>query len=111
MDEDLKHYLDQKFSGLEQGLDQKFSEIDRRFSEIDRRFSALEQKLVELRDEIRTEIEALETKLLSEFWKWGRSADQRIRRMENSDATTVERLASMEERIFTLERKVAGGKG
>ena len=74
MDEDLKQYLDGKFS------------------------------------EVRAEIEATETRLLSEFWKWSRPADQRIRRVEHSDATTVERLASMEERIFTLERKVAGSK-
>lgn len=51
-----------------------------------------------------------ETRLLAEFWKWGRSSDQRMRRVEQSDATTIERLAAMEERIFTLERKVAGSK-
>jgi len=33
-----------------------------------------------------------------------------MRRVEHSDATTAERLASMEERIFALERKAAGGK-
>ncbi len=59
---------------------------------------------------LRGEIEASETHLLTEFWKWGRAADQRIRRMEHSDATTTERLTAMEERIFTLERKVAGSK-
>lgn len=51
-----------------------------------------------------------ETRLLSEFWKWGRSSDQRVRRIEQSDATTVERLAAIEERVFTLKRKAAGGK-
>ena len=35
MDEDLVHYLDQKFSRLELGLDQKFSEIDQKFSRLD----------------------------------------------------------------------------
>jgi uncharacterized protein (DUF2164 family) len=74
MDEDLKAYLEEKFSA------------------------------------VRAEIEASETRLLTEFWKWGRVAEQRIRRMEHSDATTTERLAAMEERIFTLERKVAGSK-
>jgi uncharacterized protein (DUF2164 family) len=74
MDEDLKTYLEEKFS------------------------------------EVRTEIEASETRLLTEFWKWGRATDQRMRRVEHSDATTTERLASVEERIFTLERKVAGSK-
>lgn len=51
-----------------------------------------------------------ETRLLAEFWKWGRASDQRIRRVEHSDATTTERLAAMEDRLFTLERKVAGSK-
>ncbi len=81
MDEDLKKHLE----GLEHRLDERFAGV-------------------------RAEIEALETRLLSEFWKWGRVADQRIRRMEHSDATTTERLMVMEERIFTLERKMAGGK-
>jgi len=56
------------------------------------------------------ELEKVETKLLAEFWKWGRTNDQKIRRVEYSDATTVERLANLEERVFTLERKVAGSK-
>jgi hypothetical protein len=59
---------------------------------------------------LRGEIGASETRLLTEFWKWGRVAEQRIRSMEHSDATTTERLTAMEERIFTLERKVAGSK-
>jgi hypothetical protein len=81
MDEDLRTYM----AGLEHRLDEKFADV-------------------------RAEIEACETRLLSEFWKWGRVADQRIRRMEHSDATTTERLTIIEERIFTLERKIAGGK-
>lgn len=60
--------------------------------------------------ELRAEIERTETRLLSEFWKWGRSSDQRTRRIEHSDATTVERLAAIEERVFTLERKAQGGR-
>ena len=56
------------------------------------------------------EFERVETKFLAEFWKWGRSADQKIRRVEYSDATTVERLANLEERVFTLERKASGSK-
>jgi hypothetical protein len=56
------------------------------------------------------ECEKVETKLLAEFWKWGRVNDQKMRRVEFSDATTVERLSILEERIFTLERKAAGSK-
>jgi predicted RNase H-like nuclease (RuvC/YqgF family) len=102
MDEDLKAYL----QGLESRLEQKFSGVR---TEIE----GLRGEVTGLRDEVsglRGEIEASETRLLTEFWKWGRAADQRIRRMEHSDATTTERLTAMEERIFTLERKVAGSK-
>ncbi len=72
----------------------------------------LEGKFSDVRSEfeaVRREIERTETRLLTEFWKWGRASDTRIRRVEHSDATTVERLASMEERLFTLELRVAGG--
>jgi len=64
MDEDLKTYLEEKFSGVR-------TEIEG----------------------VRAEIEASETRLLTEFWKWGRVADQRIRRVEFSDTTTTERLS------------------
>lgn len=63
-----------------------------------------------LRMHVSEEVEKLETKLLAEFWKWGRSAEQKMRRVEFSDATTVERLSNLEERMFTLERKIAGSK-
>jgi len=63
-----------------------------------------------LRLHVSEEVERVETKLLAEFWKWGRSTEQKMRRVEFSDATTVERLSNLEERVFTLERRVAGGK-
>jgi hypothetical protein len=85
VDQELKEYLDSRFSAMEDKMDTGFREV-------------------------RAEIEATETRLLSEFWKWGRASDLRMRRVEHSDATTNERLAAVEERIFTLERKAAGGK-
>lgn len=42
---------------------------------LDSQFKSLDQRFVELRTEFRAELEATETRLLSEFWKWGRSAD------------------------------------
>jgi hypothetical protein len=71
--------------------------------ELKRHLDGMEARLIEA-------IRDTETRLLSEFWKWGRSSDQRVRRIEQSDATTVERLAAIEERVFTLKRKAAGGK-
>jgi hypothetical protein len=63
-----------------------------------------------LKMHVSEECEKVETKLLAEFWKWGRSNEQKMRRVEFSDATTVERMAILEERVFTLERKAAGSK-
>ena len=72
------------------------------------------QDLLEMESRLRLhvseEVERVETKLLAEFWKWGRSTEQKMRRVEYSDATTVERLSNLEERVFTLERRVAGSK-
>jgi hypothetical protein len=55
--------------------------------------------------EVKAEIEAVETRLLSEFWKWGRTTDQRMRRLDVSDATTVDRITNLEDRVFALERE------
>ena|SRR5665213_2180710 len=71
---------------------------------------ALHGEIEGLRSDVHRDIESVETKLLTEFWKWGRSSEQKMRRVEFSDATTVERLSILEERIFTLERRVAGSK-
>jgi hypothetical protein len=71
---------------------------------------ALHGEIESLRADVHRDIEGVETKLLTEFWKWGRASEQKMRRVEFSDATTVERLSILEERIFTLERRVAGSK-
>ena len=63
-----------------------------------------------LKAHVSEKCENVETKLLAEFWKWGRGNDQKMRRVEFSDATTVERMAILEERVFTLERKAAGSR-
>jgi hypothetical protein len=99
VDQELKVYLDGKFAAVDGKFAEVRAEMRSGFEAVDVRFG-----------DVRAEIEATETRLLSEFWKWGRTAEQRVRRMEHSDATTTDRLAGLEERIFTLERKAAGGK-
>jgi uncharacterized protein (DUF2164 family) len=130
VDQDLKVYLDsmeqrlterisEKISESEQQFSQKIGESEQRLTErISQKIGESEQRLTERisqkisesEDRLTEQMRDFETRLLTEFWKWGRVSDQRIRRVEHSDATTAERLASMEERIFTLERKVAGSK-
>lgn len=60
---------------------------------------------------ITEKIHCSETRLLSEFWKWARNNDLRVGRLDQSDASTVARVSSLEERVFTLERKFAGSPG
>ena len=46
-------------------------------------------------------IESAETRLM---------ANVPLRRLDAAEATTVDRLSNLEERIFTLEHRFAGGK-
>jgi septation ring formation regulator EzrA len=123
MDEQLRAYLDGKFAVIDDrfnAIDDKFSAIDDKFSAIDDKFSAIDDKFSAINDNfnaidkqiagVRTEIERVETNLLTEFWKWARAADQRMRRLDTSDATTVDRITNIEERVFALERRIAGSQ-
>ena len=130
MDEELKAYLDVKFGEVQSEFGKvqsefgnvqiqfgnvqiQFEKVQSQFEKVQSQFEKVQSQFGEVRSqfgEVRSEIESVETRLLSEFWKWGRVSDQRVRRVEHSDATTIERLAAMEDRLFTLERKVAGSK-
>ena len=102
MDAELKTYLEGKFAQV----DKRFEQIDARFEQVDKRIAEVDANFAQIREELHD----TETRLLSEFWKWGRTTEIRVRRLETLDATTADRLAAMEERIFTLERKAAGSK-
>jgi len=86
MDEDLKIYLE----GMEARLDARFEVIDRRFEAMDARLDgmdarseAMEARLI---THVSVECEKIETKMLTEFHKWGphlgdahKAGDQRCR--------------------------------
>jgi hypothetical protein len=59
---------------------------------------------------LHADIEGFGNRLSTHFPNWGHAFEQKMRRVEFSNATTVERLSILEERIFTLERRVAGNK-
>ena len=111
MDAELKTYLEGKFAQVDkrfEQIDARFEQVDKRFEQIDARFEQVDKRIAEVDAnfaQIREELHDTETRLLSEFWKWGRTTEIRVRRLETLDATTADRLAAMEERIFTLERK------
>ncbi len=85
--------------------------VDRVMERISGRIDASEQRLEELMRRLDFE---LETKLISEFWKWGRSSEMRTRDAVNvaTEASSrvqlfSERLLNVEERVSALEQKRA----
>jgi hypothetical protein len=59
---------------------------------------AMESRLMKQSDQV-------ETRLLSEFWKWARSADIKLRQHPGSISAMDERLIAVEERLSKLERR------
>jgi hypothetical protein len=100
MDQELKSYLDAKFSEL----GAKFSEVDARFSELDAKVSEVEARLA-LRIEER--IEKSENNLLRAFHGWARSMEIRVRGVSSVAMGFEERLSLTEERISEVERRQA----
>jgi hypothetical protein len=81
MDEELKTYLDT----LKSHLDARFAQIDARFEQVDKRFEQVDKRFEQVDAnfaQIREELHYTETRLLSEFWKWGRTTEIRVRRLE-----------------------------
>lgn len=64
----------------------------------------LKQYLDTMTQELRQHTEAVETRLLGEFWKWARTADARYRQHRGAVTSLDERVALAEDRISELER-------
>lgn len=72
MDDELKDFLE----AMQRHL-------DRRLDDAEQRAIASEKRI---RAEVKDGIQALETKLLSEFWKWARAAEARMRMFDAINA-------------------------
>jgi hypothetical protein len=76
MDQDLKDYLDQRFTAVDQRfteMDQRFTKMDQRFTEMDQRFAAVDQRFAQM--------------------------DQRFTEMDQRFAAVDQRFAAMEQRV------------
>jgi hypothetical protein len=133
MDEDLKQYLDGKFAAIDgkfaaidekfAAIDEKFAAIDGKFAAIDGKFAAIDGKFVEFENRITARVDGridaveermkdfvrqsnhdLETKIITEFHKWGRTSDMRTRQAITDVALLGERMLAVEDRISALER-------
>lgn len=49
----------------------------------------------------------LETKIIGEFWKWGRTSDTRTRQALENLSAFNERMMALEDRVSTPERRRA----
>jgi len=59
----------------------------------------------DLRVELKAAMEKMETTLISEFWKWARVNDIKVRSVSNHGVDLDTRLGLVEERVSELERR------
>ena len=89
------------FAGMERHL-------DKRADAIEQSVAATEERILA---DVKDRVQALETKLLSEFWKWARGAEARMRMFDAINAASLERLSGIEERVLNLEKPPRGEEG
>ena len=106
--------INEKFAGIDEssrgstrsslGIDEKFAGIDEKFVEFEGRImervggriDAVEERL---KDFIRAADHDLETKIIGEFHKWGRTSDMRTRQAITDVGLLGERVLAVEDRI------------
>ena len=110
MDADLKTHLEAmeaRFDARFDGMDARFDRMDARLDGMDARSEAMEARF---KTHVSVECEKIETKLLTEFHKWGRVSEIRTRQAMTDVAFLGERMMVAEERISALERGDTGGR-
>jgi hypothetical protein len=65
----------------------------------------LKDYLAAMESRVREHTEAVETRLLSEFWKWARTADARYRQHQGVVGGLDQRVLAVEDRVAELERR------
>jgi hypothetical protein len=93
MDQELKAYLD----AMEARLNAQTAALEKR---LNAQSAGLEERL-------RAHTEEVETNLLSEFWKWARTADARYRQHQGVVGGLDQRVQAVEDRVAELERRRA----
>ncbi len=99
MDEEIKSYL--------VAITGQLSELKSDVGSLKSDVAALQVQEAETRREIREHTEAVETRLLTEFWKWARTADARYRQAHSATGAIDDRVQLLEDRVAELERKRA----
>jgi hypothetical protein len=104
MDQELKAYLD----AMEARLNAQTAALEKR---LNAQSAGLEERLnaqsAGLEERLRAHTEEVETNLLSEFWKWARTADARYRQHQGVVGGLDQRVQAVEDRVAELERRRA----
>ena len=67
----------------------------------------IRQEMGEMKRELREHTETVETRLLTEFWKWAKTADARYRQNQAVVGAMDDRVGAVEDRVSELERRRA----
>jgi chromosome segregation ATPase len=124
---ELRQYLDAKFGAIDSkfaAIDSKFAAIDSKFAAIDAELGVIKSQIKELearimeridgridaveermKDYVKEAVHDLETTMIKEFHKWGRTSDMRTRQAITDTGFLGERLLAVEDRVSALERE------
>ena len=125
VDQELKSYLDGKFSAINgkadandrrlDAIDGRFDAIDRRFDAIDGRLDAMDGKFVELENRLIEKMRDMQTELLRGFESIASAQTIRLRKVEadqsNLDTSVRGRLDIVENRLLQIELRLGKSTG
>ncbi len=98
----------ERFAAAEQRTQERFAVAEQRIQE---RFAAAEQRTQEQFTiselHMREHVESIETRLLTAFQQWAVPVNSRMRRIELGEGGMNERLITIEERLMSLEKRLA----
>ena len=100
MDAELKEHLESMEGRLRADI---VILEDRIMQRVDGRLDAVELRMT---DAIAKADHELETKLIAEFWKWGRTSDLRTRQNTDTAKQAMETLAIMNQRLMNAEDRI-----
>jgi spore coat protein CotH len=110
MDQDLKDYLDQRFTAADQRftkMDQRFTEMDQRFTEkIDAAKTSMFQRLDEMAATLEEAYRDTQTEVLKAVYSMGERLESRVGAQEAIIASLQQRQASVEARLLQIEKRL-----
>jgi len=75
--------------------------------DIKREMGDIKREMGDMKRDLMAHTEEVETRLLTEFWKWARTSDARYRQSHSMVEAMDHRVQVVEDRVAELERKRA----